>query len=59
LILSHIHISSSKPQSVSLGFRPYMNVSHKSNNNAIETFVLSQPNVSGGCNPTRQSQTSK
>ena len=27
-----------------------MNVSHKLNNNVIETIVLSQPNVSGGCN---------
>jgi hypothetical protein len=34
-------------------------MSHNSNINAIETLILSQSNVSGGCNPTRHHQTPK
>jgi hypothetical protein len=34
--------------SVSIRFRSHLILSHKSTINSIETFVLSQPNVSGG-----------
>jgi len=34
-------------------------MSHISSVNAIETLILSQSNVSGGCNPTRHHQTPK
>ena len=34
-------------------------MSHISSINAIETLILSQSNVSGGCNPTRHHQTPK
>ncbi len=34
-------------------------MSHISSINANETLILSQSNVSGGCNPTRHHQTPK
>jgi len=34
--------------SVSIRLKPQLILSHKSTINSIETFVLSQPNVSGG-----------
>ena len=38
---------------VSIGFRPYLTMSHKSSMYSIEILIVSQSNVSGGCSLRR------